>query len=225
MVLACAAAIALGVWQYHTWDAKRAAATVDLTGQRPVALGSVIGPVGAFPGGDVGRPVHLRGRWLDGETTYVAHQVRHGYWVVTPVLVGHTAIAVVRGWSPTTTAPPVSGTVGVVGWLQPSDDNGPPDANLHDNVLPALQLAALAQHVPQNLYSAYVVARTTRPAVAGLHPIAAPHPPSPGLATGLRNLLYSLQWWVFAGFAVFVWVRWCRDTVERVRAGQVPSSA
>ena len=30
----------------------------------------------------------------------------------------------------------------------------------------------------------------------------------------LRNLLYAFQWWIFGGFAVYVWGRWCRDQLE-----------
>ena len=40
----------------------------------------------------------------------------------------------------------------------------------------------------------------------------------------LRNLLYALEWWVFAGFAVYVWWRWCRDELSG-RVTGVPSSA
>ncbi len=29
-----------------------------------------------------------------------------------------------------------------------------------------------------------------------------------------RNLLYAVQWWIFAGFAIYIWQRWCRDQVE-----------
>ena len=36
------------------------------------------------------------------------------------------------------------------------------------------------------------------------------------------NLLYALEWWVFGGFAVYVWSRWCRD--ELVRDAGVPST-
>ena len=35
--------------------------------------------------------------------------------------------------------------------------------------------------------------------------------------TALRNLLYAIEWWVFGGFAVFLWWRWCRDELERQR--------
>ena len=27
----------------------------------------------------------------------------------------------------------------------------------------------------------------------------------------MRNLLYALEWWVFGGFAVFIWWRYVRD--------------
>jgi len=41
--------------------------------------------------------------------------------------------------------------------------------------------------------------------------------------TSVRNFLYALEWWVFGGFAVYLWWRWCRDEVARVT--RVPSNA
>jgi hypothetical protein len=41
--------------------------------------------------------------------------------------------------------------------------------------------------------------------------------PKASTFTGLRNLLYAVEWWVFGGFAVFLWWRWCRDELERQR--------
>ena len=38
--------------------------------------------------------------------------------------------------------------------------------------------------------------------------------PDTGRLTAIRNLLYALEWWFFGGFAVFVWWRWARDTME-----------
>ncbi len=38
-------------------------------------------------------------------------------------------------------------------------------------------------------------------------------------STSLRNLLYAFQWWVFGGFAVYIWFRWCRDTIEQPAPG------
>jgi hypothetical protein len=33
------------------------------------------------------------------------------------------------------------------------------------------------------------------------------------LFTAARNLFYAIEWWIFGGFAVFIWVRWCRDSL------------
>ena len=37
-----------------------------------------------------------------------------------------------------------------------------------------------------------------------------------GFRPGL-NLLYAIEWWVFGAFAVFIWVRWCGDSLEAER--------
>ena len=38
--------------------------------------------------------------------------------------------------------------------------------------------------------------------------------------TGLRNILYAIEWWVFAAFAIFLWWRHVRDaTTERPADG------
>ena len=38
--------------------------------------------------------------------------------------------------------------------------------------------------------------------------------------TALRNLLYAVEWWFFGAFALFVWWRWARETVELETSGQ-----
>ena len=35
-----------------------------------------------------------------------------------------------------------------------------------------------------------------------------------GTFTALRNLLYAIEWWVFAGFAAFLWWRYVRDVTN-----------
>jgi hypothetical protein len=39
------------------------------------------------------------------------------------------------------------------------------------------------------------------------------------VTTKLRNILYAIEWWVFGGFAVFLWWRWVRDELDRARDG------
>lgn len=219
MLLALAAAIALGLWQYGAWGHHREDASRSLVHARPRALAEVMGPDSAFPGDDVGRPVRFSGEWLTDSTLYVRNRIHHGakgYWVVTPVAVGSSAMPVVRGWSARPSTAPAKGPVDVTGWLQPSEDTGTPDADPADPVIASMAIASMTQHVDRDLYSAYVVASEATDGTAGLASIGPSTPPPVSRFTGLRNLLYALQWWVFGGFAVFVWVRWCRDEVEKV---------
>jgi hypothetical protein len=37
-------------------------------------------------------------------------------------------------------------------------------------------------------------------------------------------LLYALEWWVFGGFAVFLWWRWCSDELKRFSEGEGPTT-
>jgi len=59
--------------------------------------------------------------------------------------------------------------------------------------------------VPVDLYAGYVVRRDSRPP----DPLSVVPPPLPEPSTwaGLRNLMYALQWWVFAAFVAFMWWR------------------
>jgi surfeit locus 1 family protein len=257
-VVALAAAVVLGLWQYGVWQHHRADQSAALVHAAPKPLDSVLTADEAFPNGAVGRPVRLTGRWLPGSTLYVAgrvHHGRHGVWAVTPVAVCRSdascgrapAVLVVRGWAASVRdapAPP-SGPVRVTGWLQPGESADVVDPHPGDDVLPQLQVAAAVQHVPRDLYGGYVIAKTvvsTGSTTRGdgsttrgdgstsrgeggsaLAPVRPPSPPKPTVFTSVRNFLYALEWWVFGGFAVYLWWRWCRDEVARVT--RVPSNA
>ncbi|RLV48077.1 SURF1 family protein [Nocardioides mangrovicus] len=220
VVLAVIAAGGLGLWQLHAWREHRAEAARDLTDARPVALASVMGGDSAFPGKSIGQPVRLSGSWLSSGTVYVKgreHGGRSGYWVVSPLLVDGTrsAMPVVRGWSTRPQAPSVSGAAAVTGWLQPGDGDGLVDEDRHDDVVPELAIPDLVNRVDTDLYSGYVIARD-EPAAARTTLAAVGPQSTPGVSwsTGLRNLFYAVEWWVFGGFAVAVWVRWLRDELN-----------
>ncbi len=239
-VLATVAAVLLGVWQYDVWQAGRQDQTASRTEAGPVPLDSVMSSDEAFPRTGVGTPVTLSGRWLPAATVYVSGRElddRRGVWAVTPVAVcpedargcaRAPAVLVVRGWAPTRTdapAPP-SGPVRLTGWLQPDEGSGvSADARPGDDVVPELRVLDALQRVPQDLYGGYVIAESmsTRSAARGLEPVTPDSLPEPSTFTSVRNLLYALEWWVFGGFALYVWGRWCRDEVAR--ADGVPSEA
>ena len=219
MVLAVAAATGLGLWQLHAWQAQRDAAQRDLTSARPVALASVMGPDSTFPGDSLGRPVALSGQWLTSSTLYVADRrsgSRTGYWVVTPVRVdaSGSAMPVVRGWSPRPVSDPVSGSVSRTGWLQAGEGSGLVDRDPDDDVIPEMRIASLVQHVPVDLYGGFVIDRSAGTGLVQVKPTDAP---PVGSTTARRNLLYAIEWWVFGLFAVTIWWRWCRDTLDPER--------
>lgn len=219
MVAAVAIATGLGLWQLDAWRTHRAEAARDLSHAPAVPLDRVMTGDSPFPGRSLGRPVTFAGRWLGQDTVYVADRYaghRRGYWVVTPVLVdgGQSAMPVVRGWLARPHAPATDGPVQVTGWLQATEGSGPLDDDPHDDVIPTMRVASLVEHVDADLYSGYVVARSASSGTDGLERVTPAAIPKVSGFTALRNLLYALQWWVFGGFAVFVWWRWCRDVLH-----------
>jgi surfeit locus 1 family protein len=224
MVLALAAAVALGLWQYAAWTSGREAEARDLSGAEPVALADVMTGDAPFPGRQLGRPVTFTGKWLPEGTLYVADRDlggRRGYWVMTPVLLGDSAMPVVRGWSAEASAPAPTGQAEVTGWLQASEGSGAPDDDPRDDVIPEMRIASVVEHVDADLYSAFVV---DSEASGDLGQVTPDSIPKVSDLTSLRNLLYAFQWWIFGGFAVYIWWRWCRDTWQQAASPeQVPS--
>jgi cytochrome oxidase assembly protein ShyY1 len=226
-VLATTAAVLLGVWQYDAWSSSREDQAAARAQAKAVPLSRVMSADDPFPGDGVGQPVELSGRWLPDSTVYVEDRELHGrrgVWAVTPVAVCDggdacrtaPAVLVVRGWAPTVgdaPAPP-TGRVDVTGWLQPGEGSGTTDPDPTDDVIPEMRIADAIQHVDQDLYGGYVMAKQPTPGLTAVTPASLPEVST---FTGLRNLLYAVEWWVFGGFAVFLWWRWCRDELERQR--------
>jgi surfeit locus 1 family protein len=226
-LLAVSAAGWLGLWQFDAWQTRREAEAVDLTHVAPRPLDQVMSADAPFPGDAVGQPVEFRGAWVDASTVYISdreHQGQNGYWVVTPLAVcdsscspENPAMLVVRGWTPQpgTAAPAAAGEVAMSGWLQPPEGSGAQDPDPEDDLLPEVRIADVIQHVDQDLYGGFVIADT---ATAGLEQVSPEQLPGPERSTAVRNLLYALEWWVFGGFAAFVWWRWCSDEIKAARS-------
>jgi cytochrome oxidase assembly protein ShyY1 len=229
MVAAVVTCALLGRWQLGVWHGHRVDDAAAVTREHAVPLDDVLGRDAAFPSSGVGRPVVVTGTWDPTRTVYVANREssgRTGYWATTPVVTSTgSAIPVVRGWTPSPrTAPPAPrGRAALVGVLQPSEDTGTSDSDTHDVVVPELSTTALLPRAPYDLYGGYVVATdrslpaagtsAPTPGTAGLSPVTAGHLPGADASTALRNLLYAFQWWVFGGFAVFMWWRWLQEDV------------
>jgi cytochrome oxidase assembly protein ShyY1 len=151
---------------------------------------------------------------------------RNGYYVLTPLrLSGGAALPVVRGWLPGSastaqhrgTVPPApAGTVTVTGAMQYPETTESPDVDT-SGTLPSGQLgiisgASLVNLLPYSVYNGWITA--THPAA----PLkAVPPAEAPGSSLDLKafqNLGYTGQWFVFAGFVVFMWFRFVRREAE-----------
>ncbi|MDQ0277539.1 cytochrome oxidase assembly protein ShyY1 [Arthrobacter silviterrae] len=176
---------------------------------------------------DASKQVIVESRMQDG---------KHGYWVVTalvvdgaPVLKGAGAtkaavIPVARGWiaDPASAQAPPSGTVKVEGRLLNSE--GPILAqNLPSGHVSALSSAELTNIWNTTTYAAFMVAHdqvvngvdvgavgTNTNMVA----ITVTATDQNGKVNWL-NIFYSIEWVVFAGFAVFLWWRLVADDYRR----------
>jgi cytochrome oxidase assembly protein ShyY1 len=212
--------VELGRWQFGVYDDHQRADAQAALRRPAVTLTSLLGPDEAFPADSVGRPVTVSGRYLVGQQIYVRHldSVSARYAVVTPLLTGSgSAILVVRGAADGLGSPAPGGPVRLAGVLEPATGAG---GRLGaDRVTTGLSIARLVGSIRPDLYSGYVILRSSRPAQQpALEPVAPPLP-DPSRWAGLRNLLYACQWWLFAAFAAFMWWRMARDLAAGAEGG------
>ena len=208
----------LGMWQLDR--ARQAPAEVPDVAAT-VALTEVLEPQATFSGDLAGRVVTVRGTFADDEVLVTRHLdgVR-GVLVVSPLVVEESGavLAVVRGWAPDAAqaaeVPAPAGVAEVRGRLEPGEAaRGAGDPT-------TISPAQLVNRWGGPMYSGYLVLEEVSPAQEpGLELVPAPEP-----ATGfdLQNLAYALQWWLFGGFAVLLWLRMVRDEARRVVAEAVP---
>ncbi|HEY0119084.1 MAG TPA: SURF1 family protein [Cellulomonas sp.] len=214
----------LGAWQLdrarQRGEAAQVARQEKLAAADPVPLTGVLAPQTAFPGDLVGRKVSVAGTYEAAGQLVVTGRARDGVTgslVLTPLRVasgdGAAVLPVVRGWIPAGAAPdePPGGTVSVVGYLQAGESAG---SGIADATTDAISPAELLHVWTGPIWSGYLVLASSDPAQSGVVAggPALLGPPTP-TQTGpnLQNLLYAVEWFVFAGFAVFIWWRTVLD--------------
>jgi cytochrome oxidase assembly protein ShyY1 len=150
---------------------------------------------------------------------------RRGSYVLTMLRTGDgKALPVVRGWLPGTPdtasvpAPP-EGEVTVTGALQVSEvpgQNGIPAAGgLPAGQTGAISAASLVNLVPYDVYDAWI---TLNEGDAGMKAVPPAGAPDSGLdLKAFQNLGYTGEWFVFAGFVIFMWYRLLRREAEFAR--------
>ncbi len=231
LVIVVAATGLLGWWQLDAWRAVQANDVADRLDRGPVALAAVLGRDDPLTGQDVGVPVVVEGRYAPaGEQFLVSGRELdgvEGFWVLSPLRVAGagSSLLVVRGWAAAgDELPPVpSGSVRETGVLLPGEEGS--GAVSAGRVVTSVRVPALVGEVRGDLYGAYLLRTDTSAAdPASLEPVPPPAG-DPPWDVGLRNLAYGAQWWLFGGFAVFMWWRICADRLAASRGSQVSQAS
>jgi cytochrome oxidase assembly protein ShyY1 len=192
-----------------------------------------------FHGTDADQMVSAEGSYDPAKQLLVPgrlHDGKTGYWVVSafavdgaPALTGAAAspqtwIPVARGWvaEPGDAPAPPSGTLELTGRLLPSEAPVPGTAPKPGEAT-AVSVAELINYWEVSSYPGFVAATAevangvdvSAAAVQGeLLPLdIGPQPPAQQI--NWLNLFYSLEWVVFAGFALFIWWRLVKDDYHR----------
>ncbi|NUK12098.1 SURF1 family protein [Streptomyces lunaelactis] len=147
---------------------------------------------------------------------------KRGAYVLTMLKTdGGRTLPVVRGWLAEGERVPAApaGPVTVTGALQASETSGTDGVHaaggLPSGQLGMISAASLVNLVPDDVYDAWV---TLSDADSGLKPVPATAPAGSGLdLKAFQNLGYTGEWFVFAGFVVFMWFRLLRRETEAAR--------
>jgi cytochrome oxidase assembly protein ShyY1 len=184
-------------------------------------VGRVVSATGRY---DTARELRVPGRTLDGRT---------GFYVLDLLRVdGGAALPVVRGWLPgnasSTSAAsrvpaPPGGETTVTGYLQapegPDTDGVDTQGGLPSGQLGMISAASLINLVPYDVYGGWV---TATQAAAPMKAVPYAAPAGSGLdLKAFQNLGYTGEWFVFAGFVVFMWFRLMRREAEMLRDAEL----
>ncbi|MFH0520617.1 SURF1 family protein [Streptomyces sp. M41] len=178
----------------------------------------------------VGRQTTASGRY--GEQLLVPDREldgKRGFYVLTLLRTDDgKALPVVRGWLPgdagrTEVPAAPGGEVTVTGALQASEvpgENGvPARGGLPAGQTAAISAASLVNLVSYDVYDAWV---TLGEGDSGMKPVPVTAANDTGLdLKAFQNLGYTGEWFVFAGFVVFMWFRLLRRDLEFARDAEL----
>ncbi|WP_200305758.1 SURF1 family protein [Streptomyces adelaidensis] len=232
VLLAIPFCVFMGSWQLSRFEDRMAdhrAATerIDPADRAPARPLAELLPVDKVTSGELatatgryGEQLLVPNRELDG---------RNGFYVLTLLRTDEgRALPVVRGWLPGTADPDrapaaPTGEVTVTGSLQsaeiPGSNGVPAQGGLPAGQTAAISAAALVNLVPDDLYDGWI---TLERGDSGMKAVPATTPQDTGLnLKAFQNLGYTGEWFVFAGFVVFMWFRLLRREVEFIRDAEL----
>jgi surfeit locus 1 family protein len=231
--LAFALALATAFVLLSQWQLSRSVSreTVEIRDtEDPVPIGSVAKPQRAVTTTASGQMVTASGNYVGGDFQVLSGREnfgKTGYW-----LVGHLvdfsggadgpSLAVALGWSASKSGATSaieglesrSSEEQVIGRYLPSEQ--PVEDDFEHGERKSMSVASLINEwagAPSGVYGGFLIARD---APAGLAKIDSPRPTATVTLNWL-NLVYAVEWVVFAVLAIVLWFRLLRDAWERDR--------
>lgn len=241
-LLAIAACGLAAVWQ---WDRSQQQLRAEQAGlAAPTNIAAVVQPGQPdVPIEALGRQVLVDGEYIPRAQSLIRSRLsdsgEEGYWVVDGVRTGDGAVvAVLRGWSSTADVEAPTGSVSLGGRLQPDENFYPNAAISADEPLVTITESGLMKQwtgvsaesgdqgaavQADEFVPGFVAATDVTPQSPGLTLVQPVIGQDPDVGFPWRNVLYSLQWVVFAAFVVIIWVKWFRDDVREQAARDAAS--
>ncbi|MFE7464924.1 SURF1 family protein [Streptomyces sp. NPDC057499] len=237
VVLAIPFCVFMGTWQLGRFEDR--VQTHDAAEKQPAPGTRAAKPIDELlPVSTVtsGRPATATGRYAD-QFLVPGRKLdeKTGFYVLGMLRTDSgKALPVVRGWLPgepgrTAVSAAPTGTVTVTGDLQasetPSTQGVDTRGGLPDDQLGMISAASLVNLVPYDVYDAWVTVQSTGGQGSGAEALR-PVPAAVAQGTGLdlkafQNLGYTGEWFVFAGFVLFMWFRLVRREAEAARDQQL----
>lgn len=229
--------VLLSQWQFGRSTQVEVPVSTGTEDVRP--LTASLQPGAFFPGSVADQMVTAKGSYDPRKQVLVPGRLNNGatgYWVVSaftvqdaPLLSGAGAspqmwIPVARGWvaDPADVPAPPSGVIELTGRLLPSE--APlPNTDAAPGQATAVSVAELINTWEVSSYPGFVAATVEKAGSADVSAAAVPGDLKP-LKIGAQpppqqvnwlNLFYSVEWVVFAGFALFIWWRLVKDDYRR----------
>lgn len=217
--------IIAGRWQWSVaHDVARADAVREVQEQPVRPLAEVMGPHESFPDDGSGQRVTATGRYVGDPLVVVdrRYEGQHVEWVLDRFVVDGTGanLAVVRGFVPEGEDPPSApqGTTELVGSLAPPeapDETG----GVEDGQLASVDIAQLVNEWSGEMYNGFAFA-VTEDGTARADGLERVPPPLPDTSLQFRNVMYAFQWWLFAAFAVWMWLKIVRQRARQDEADE-----
>lgn len=241
IVLALGAVIAarLGAWQLDRASIRGAEEAQQIESERleadPVPLSDVLRVGQAMTTDEKIVKVEVAGVW--GEQLLVPDREIDGeaaYLVLSELRLSDgpdegAMIPVLRGWIPQAEVddaggaagvPAAQGTQTVIGYLH--EDEAAASGEYGPGEVGAISIGQLLNLWGGPIFSSYIVA--AEPVGGGVDVVPAPSF-SEGAGMNIRNLLYAGEWFIFGGFALFLWWRMVRDEAQKMAEEELLNEA